>query len=81
MATKCRYYSCIRVVSERSKHEDCPACRQRYRFWDRQSAARRLERRRKLELSAETMRDFISDTKLKAGVRKGFQKEVRAQDA
>lgn len=75
MAKKCRYYSCVRLASK--KHEDCAACRQRFRYWDQQSAAKRLERRRRLELSGETMREFVSDTKLKAGVKKGYAKEVR----
>jgi hypothetical protein len=72
---KCRYYSCVRIASPNS--DDCYACRARHRYWDSQTAAKRLERRRKLELSGETMREFVTDAKLKQGVQKGYKKEVR----
>lgn len=79
MAKKCRYLSCVRLASARSN--ECYACRARHRYWDKQTAAKRLERRRKLELSGETMREFVSDSKLKDGIRKGYRKEVRLNGA
>jgi hypothetical protein len=77
MAKKCAYLHCIRVVSGRSKTGVCGPCQARYRYWDKQSAARRLERRRRLELSGETMAEFITDTKLKQHERKLHKREVR----
>jgi len=72
---KCVYENCIRISS--TKEDDCGACRARYRYWDKKDPSRRIERRRKLSLSGETMREFISDTKLKQFIRKEHKKEVR----
>lgn len=71
------YVNCVRVVSTNSKHRDCAACRARYRYWDNKSVADRLKRRMRLELSAETMREFVSDTKLRAHEKKLHRKEVK----
>lgn len=78
MAKKCRYQNCVRLAS--NKHDDCSACRGRHRYWFNKPAVYRLERRRKLSLSGETMREFVTDTKLKAAIRKGYNKEKKAAE-
>lgn len=72
---KCRYENCIRLAGARS--DECPACRSRHRYWDSKSPARRLERRRRLELSGETMREFVQDRALAAKVKTLYKKEKR----
>lgn len=78
MAKKCRYESCIRLAGK--KYDDCAACRARHRYWDKKPALYRIERRRKLELSGETMREFVTDSRLRVTVRKGYQKEKKAAE-
>lgn len=75
MAFKCSYVNCVRVVKKKGK--SCSACNARYGYWDRKSLADRLERRRKLELSGETMKEFITDSKLQAHEKKLHKKEVK----
>jgi hypothetical protein len=70
---KCRYETCIRISTKSS--DECAACRARYRYWEGKSPARRLERRRRLELSGETMREFVQDRALNAKIKKEFKKE------
>jgi hypothetical protein len=70
---KCRYENCIRLAGARS--DECAACRARFRYWKGKSAGRRLRRRRSLELSGETMREFVGDRALAQIVRKEFKKE------
>lgn len=72
---KCRYVDCVRLAGPRSK--ECGPCKQRYKYWDGKSVAHRLERRRKLALSGETMSEFVSDTKLRAHEKKLHRKEVK----
>lgn len=72
---KCRYLTCVRISRPRS--DECQACATRYSYWDKQSSARRMERRRRLEMSNQTMSEFVTDTKLRVAVKKGYQKEVR----
>jgi hypothetical protein len=74
---KCCYENCTRLVNVGSKHDDCQPCRTRYRYWQKKSAAHRLERRRKLSLSNETMTQFVDAPRLKKYVRKEHNKEVR----
>lgn len=73
---KCIYENCIRVVKAGSKHKDCYACRARYKYWEKKPVAHRLERRRKLMLSGETMAEFVPDTALRQQVKKLHKKEV-----
>lgn len=72
---KCRYLTCVRI--SRPHSDECQACATRYSYWDKQSAARRIERRRRLEMSNQTMSEFVTDTKLNVHVRKGYRREVR----
>jgi len=72
---KCVYENCVRLSSK--KEDSCTACRARHRYWDKKSPGRRIERRRKLSLSGETMREFVGDIQLKQFIRKGYKKEVR----
>lgn len=75
---KCRYFACVRIASPRGDDGCCNACRARNRYWDDKEPWERLERRRKLELSGETMSEFISDSKLKVYVRKEHVKEKKS---
>jgi len=74
---KCIYENCIRVVGALSQYEACPQCRQRYKYWTGKSPAHRIERRRKLALSNETMAEFISPTKLGQFVKREYKKELK----
>lgn len=82
MAKKCVYETCVRVASGRDKNGkpklDCGPCRARYRYWNNKTPADRLERRRMLELSGETMREFVADRPLLANVKVQYKKEVKA---
>lgn len=74
---KCRYLTCVRVAGVRATDGLCNACRARYGYWDGKTPAERLERRRKLELSNQTMTEFVSDSKLKVFVRREHVKEKK----
>lgn len=75
MAKKCRYFTCVRAAS--AKQDTCAACRQRHKYWDDKTPAERLERRRKLELSGETMSEFVPDVRLREFVKKEHKRELR----
>lgn len=72
---KCIYKNCIRL--RRKNSLVCSACTSRHHYWEKKDPAYRLERRRKLALSNETMVEFISDTKLVTYVRKEHKVHVR----
>lgn len=72
---KCRYETCIRLA--RVKSDTCGACAARHHYWDKQTVGKRLERRRRLMLSNETMYEFVTDNKLDTYVRKEHKTEVR----
>lgn len=74
---KCRYLTCVRVVGARADDGLCNPCRAREKYWDDKSITRRLRYRRRLDLSAETMANFVSDSELKQFVKREHVKEVK----
>lgn len=76
---KCVYKDCFRLSS--GGHDDCAACRQRYKYWDRKTPAERLERQRKLRLSSSTMEQFVTEKALKSHNIKLYKKELKASKA
>lgn len=72
---KCRYLSCIRPA--RKGHNTCYPCDKRLEYWEDKTPAERLERRRKLDLSGQTMAELVREPQLRMYVKKEHKKELK----